>query len=967
VFRITLGVILLSTLLFQGLRAQDPFYYHYDTEIGLPSSEVYDVAFDDQGVGWFPTDRGLASYNGYEFKVYTTRDGLTNNTVLDFNKDPQGRIWMMTLDGSISYLDQGKVYAFAGNDSLGGVRNRDGLVQGLVWDRQGRTIFWFNPHSDRAETFYRWDPQYQSLESYSFDCLAKEYPSRSLAFSEILDVGHGWIPQEKVYNLNMVSDSLFMFTKGYSPTVLYWQVAGQNNSLDSLAFPGLVHSYLVDEGGELWVGSSMGLYHFKDYQSHSTPKVYFEKLAISRLKKDQEGNFWISSLSDGLRCIPSFKFQYPPALDQTSLTQTCLSLANTDHYLVVGGMAGQLMVVDTALQVRTLINNPNDFGKYNNPHMSPQGVSFPGLTVFEDAQGDIQTTQYKAISGRHTIILNDSMYSDLGDARVSFKNMLTGEYHRCFIPAQFSRRVISAYPTDSCIWMGSMSGLIQVGLSPDNFSIEKRDYGVSALSERINDLKGDSFGRLFAGTSGNGLVVVDQGHPYVFQEEDGLVSNMINRLWVENETTIWLATNRGLDRVEFEMGDILRIKKINHINSLDGLPNHFIRDIIIWEDKVWLATNSGLIYFEPDRVIQDKLPLPTVRFETIRFGETIYPAHSKPVLDWDKNKLVIDFVAISYAKPNTHPFYRYRLLGSDTTWNYTNNRRIQFPGLPSGEYTFEVTACNRFHEWNPQPTTFQFSIRPHFSRTWWFQGLVLVGFALLLLGGVYLRSRQRRAKEVQLRFLQEAKLKTREAELAALRNQMNPHFVFNTLNAIQNFIFRQDAPNASYYLGRFAKLMRDGLEFSLKPFIPLSEELDFLNTYLELESLRFPNRFDFEIQIDETLNPEQIELPPFLFQPILENAIKHGFKEIDYKGKLIIQITGNSDRDIKVTILDNGSGLPSVPIAKRSPRLYPSRGLQIVQNHMDLVNNNIESASFIFRNRSSCSGTESIFTFSFSA
>lgn len=964
-FRTTLGFILLLSLHCQEICAQSPFHYHYDTEAGLPSSEVYDVAFDDQGVAWFPTDRGLCSYNGYEFEVFTTHDGLTNNTILDFKKDPSGRIWMMTLDGSICFLDDGVIKPFQGNDSLGGVGNRKFLVQNLVWDQQGRMVFWHRKTNLNKESYYRWDPQNASLKSFTFAHLATEYPVFKLSDVSFLNLGKDLIPEYGWGQFSVISDSTILYTKGHQPTVLFWEENGPNSTVDSINFPGLIHSFYFDEEDGLWVGSSLGLYHFKDFKSHSPPTVYFEKLAISRLSRDREGNYWVSSLSDGVRCIPSFKFKYPSHQESISLTQTCLSLAKTDHFLIVGGMTGQLLVVDSTLQVQTVFNNPNDFGRYNNPHGSPTGVNYPGVTIKEKPDKDGVQFLENQTRGRHTIELNDSIRCSLSDSRIVWENTRTGE-EKDFSPlTHFPRRIISALETDSCIWIGSLSGLIRLGLDPGDFKMEWDDYGILPLRERINDLKGDSLGRLFAGTSGNGLVILENGQVHVFQEKDGLSSNMINRLWIENDHTVWLATNRGVDRLVFDPEDNFRIVKLNRINSLDGLPSHFIRDIIIWKEKVWVATNSGLIYFDPEEVIKNTLPLPEVTFDEIRVNNTIYNPNSSLELDYNENNLSIGFLAISYAQPNTHPFYRYRLSGSDTSWNYTNSRRIQYPGLPSGDYLFEVGACNRLQVWSPNPARFQFSIHPHFSKAWWFQGLVFLGLTLLIGGVAYLRNRQRTLKEVQLRTLQAAKLKTKEAELAALRNQMNPHFVFNTLNAIQNFIFRKDAPKASYYLGKFAKLMRDGLEFSLQPFIPLSEELEFLHTYLELEALRFPDRFEYEIQIDEGLNPDQIELPPFLFQPILENAIKHGFKGINYKGKLMIHIAGVSNQDITVTIQDNGSGIPQKVTSKRSPSLYPSRGLQIVQNHIELINNNIGGASFTFRNRPSGMGTESIFIFSF--
>jgi len=957
-----LEVILLSLFPCLNAWAQSPFSYHFDTESGLPSSEIYDIAFDDEGIGWFATDRGLAAYNGYEFEVYTTQNGLSNNTILYFKKDPWGKIWMVALDGSISYLDEGEIYSFAGNDSLGGIQKRNWLIHDLVWDEQGRMIFWHNA-SSKVDHYYRWDPRDQTLERYDYECLAVEYSPHHLNRVCYLDVGHGYVTEPGFRRFTMLPDGSSLYTNINHPTVLYRERDKGIQPLDSLRFPGLIHSFYPDPEGGTWVCTSKGLYYFEDLALSQATATYFEGTAISRISRDTEGNYWASSLSEGIHCIPSFAFQTPETSDSTSLSQTCISFAQAEGYLFVGTMAGQLLVVDSNLQVYTLYEDPNFFGKLNDPHVSLQQVHFPGITITppSDEEG-FQMTETNRL-GRHIFALNDSTRCTIGHGKITWENTSTKVLEKILVSGSFSRRMISALQTDSCFWIGSITGLIRLHPQPDSFQIEMVDFGIPAIRSRINDLKGDAEGRLYVGTCGNGLVIVDHGQHLIIQEKDGLSSNMINRLWVEDKHTVWLATNQGLDRIVFAGSNRLELERIDRIHSIDGLPSPFVRDVTAWQGKIWAATNAGLVYFDPETVIQESAPIPKVRFQSIAFNHQSFSTLATPILASDENNLSIEFLAVCHNKSSAHPFYRYRLKGTDTTWNYTHNRRVQFPGLPSGNYLFEVSACNRFQEWDPEPARFQFSIRPHFSRTWWFQSLIILVIAILISSGVLFRSRQKRLKTEQRHLLQSAKLKTREAELAALRNQMNPHFVFNTLNAIQNFIFRKDTHKASYFLGSFAKLIRDGLEFSLQQFVPLSDELKFLDTYLELESLRFPNRFDYEICVEDGLNPDEIKLPPFLFQPILENAIKHGFKGIQYKGKLSIHISGSSDLDIQVTIRDNGSGISTTRIPKRSP--YPSRGLQIVQNHISLINNNIRQASFTFSNRSDRPGTESIFIFSF--
>ncbi len=127
--RLTFLLVLLIPLQWLPTSAQTPYHIEFNTENGLPSSEVYDVEFDHQGRAWFPTDRGLCVYNGYEFKVYTTKEGLPNNCVLEIRRGPNGELWFLTLDGKLSYLEKDNIVQFAGNDLIAEINKGNWLIR----------------------------------------------------------------------------------------------------------------------------------------------------------------------------------------------------------------------------------------------------------------------------------------------------------------------------------------------------------------------------------------------------------------------------------------------------------------------------------------------------------------------------------------------------------------------------------------------------------------------------------------------------------------------------------------------------------------------------------------------------------------------------------------------------------------------------------------------------------------------
>ena len=170
-----------------------------------------------------------------------------------------------------------------------------------------------------------------------------------------------------------------------------------------------------------------------------------------------------------------------------------------------------------------------------------------------------------------------------------------------------------------------------------------------------------------------------------------------------------------------------------------------------------------------------------------------------------------------------------------------------------------------------------------------------------------------------------------------LRNQMNPHFIFNSLTAIQSFVYKNEPKAAGKYIASFAKLVRAILENSREEYISMSKEIQWLENYLNLQSLRFDNQFDYTVQLDENLDKEAVFIPPMLAQPFIENALEHGLSDIDYKGKLDIQFNLTKD-SLEVRVLDNGIGLDI--LNNSSNNKHVSLATTITKERLSFLNQN---------------------------
>ncbi|RMZ59143.1 histidine kinase [Chryseobacterium nematophagum] len=188
------------------------------------------------------------------------------------------------------------------------------------------------------------------------------------------------------------------------------------------------------------------------------------------------------------------------------------------------------------------------------------------------------------------------------------------------------------------------------------------------------------------------------------------------------------------------------------------------------------------------------------------------------------------------------------------------------------------------------------------------------------------------------RTLKKVQIKNKKIALQSLRREMNPHFIFNSLNSVNHFIATNNELEANQYLTKFSKLMRGVMENSTEDFIPFQQELDLLHNYLALEKTRFPDKFEYEITVDENLSMHSLQVPGMLVQPFLENAIWHGLRYRSEKGFLKLCFEKDS-QNLKITIEDNGIGIEESKKQKtQHQKSREGRGMKNTLERIALLN-----------------------------
>ncbi len=945
---------LLLYLFSSSVSGQDPYYINYDTKDGLPSSEVHAVEVDPNGMVWFATDRGVCSFNGYEFKTYSTDDGLANNSTLAIWKDRKGNFWFPGLDGSLSIYDHKKFYPYKWNDTLKATIHRP---ENISWDHEGNLFFWRS--KSRLRTKYSIDNNTGKVSQAPFGYLAKKFSVLEMENTRFIDMDGYYLPDDEAYSGPLVikTDTIIYYNQKVIEDSDLEQVIFKNSAKTNITeyhdLNATILNIKKEKDGSILICTKKGLFRFQKGNFKKVPIRYFHELSITDVAIDFEGNYWLTTLQNGIFKVPSFKFESIRTPLNIYSFENLLSIAKLKHHIIIGSANGSLFVIDDNFIMQKIGTDKID-EQYWFSSTFNNFAYFKGLQILEENhQLHFSKIPTSVISYPGVYKLKNGDFFSVGFFEI---RIFSSKFKTLYYPGYtFKKRIESVIEKDNKIWFGTADGL---------FSIKDRQYHdiINESNEniqfqvRIKDLKLDNHDNLWVSTIGNGIIYKTPDTTYQIAVTNGLNSNLVNQIYVENDSSIWIATNQGLNNLIYNYDEKkLLKKKITSYTTTDGLLSNYINSVTKWKDRIWLATNKGINFFDPES--QDNtLPPPKIFFEEVTVNDSIYNIDDSLNLNFDQNDLYFKFTGISYRKQKDNPFYRYRLLSenADTTWYFTNNRDVRFNDLQAGKYTFEAAAQNKYGQWSEQPIIYHFIIQPHYTKTLWFRLLSLFAILGVIAYMIQTRSNRIRLREEQKRKLQEAELKTKDAELQALRNQMNPHFVFNALNSIQNFVFKNDAKKANYYLSRFSKLMRDGLQFARLKYISLKEEVIFLNTYLELEKMRFPDKFQYRIIVDEEIPTNKYFIPPLLFQPILENAVKHAFKNIDYEGMLEIHFEEKVPGELlKITITDNGDGFNIESVNKTTKSKNKSLGLEIISNQIALLNSEGKDrkASFQIFNR----------------
>ena len=962
-------IIFLSLLFTTEVVAQQTLYRHFTVEDGLPSLTVHQIVQDHQGYIWFATDKGIGKYDGYQFTNFTIKNGLPSNNIREFFVDTQNRIWLIGDGQKVTYIQNNSIITVKAPIENITIKEK-GIHQGKenIWIDSEEGIFYFE--KNKLKTF--------DLPNSNWNFLGLNDNNEKLFYTdngEIFnenDVNHTFsIP---LNSEDSIDSRIFQWEKDW----IYFETENQlyflntQNENDTLVPVNLSSAMSIAQQRPPFLVARRDIGYLDKNNTIQKEYIHNANFRLQGAFKDREENWWLSSANDGVYLLSANAqlaktFNTSNGLDDHFVTAVTKDKDGTTYIGTENGDLYSLDLIENYPNLHSLNNARNikslqaneDFlfvGSKKGLHLldienfnfDDFGFGFAADLILVNCAAPSCSFQKNSqnffISGdlgqvNNLFLKENKLYiaSETGVWLMILDGKNTYEIHQ--LTDNFAH---SAVVTSDKLYTSTSTGVFEYQFENEH-SLSKSK---SLLSYPTLHLALGNDDDIWFGTDGYGVFHYKNKKAKLIASTS---RDIVEKIIIDQEENVWAATNFGVKKIVAKNGEYM----VRPYQVADGLPTRETSTLYSDQQNIYIGTNRGL-------TILDKLKLSNNQATPPVFITRLF-INNKPVelkkrfrLPYFKNNLSIEFVGIS-IKSNKQLTYQYKLTGSDRKWQTTQNNELSFRGLSPKRYTFHIRAIDVEGKASEEKII-QLHIIPPFWQTLWFRAILTV----LICAGLYWliqnrirateKKEQEKAQIQQERTVLQLKVAEEKAEVERINNelakskletlqaQMNPHFAYNALTSIQKLVLKKDNKTANKYLVKFARLMRQFLEASKETYIPLHKEIELLQLYIEMEQLRFKDKFEVKYEIDPHVNLMKVPIPSMLLQVFVENAINHGLVYKEDKGLLLFKV--KKDREQIICIVeDDGIGRKKAQeIKKQSAGSYKGLGMKITYERVKYLN-----------------------------
>lgn len=876
----------------------------------VPSSGINIIFPDSSGYIWIGTNDGLFRWDGYRAKKYPVVEGIKHLNITALTQDKNGIIWAGCADGSIYQTSGQKLQNWKLPDS-----SVFSVINDLLFDKGGK-LWW---GTNGSGLFY-----FDGKKTTQIG-MKDGLPDNYIYTVERGYFGEIWATTDRGVAICKIWENIFELS-------YFDKSSGLNDDI--------VRVVKKDENGNMWLGfHEGGICYYNNLTKLFTPVIDpsgNETGQINSITCDLNGT-WVTSQHQGLLYIS--ESQHPKVIQHVQIHGESIP---TKIEKVFKDNLGNLWILDkNGLFVSSAGAFTRISKKSNFKTSKAKAIVNVGKDSFWTAEHHTITEVTKTETKKYLsgfINETSTITSMKADEKGNFWIGTFGDGVVVFDPKTKKHRfiteknglvnnsVLDISIRQDEVWiatLGGASNLTAKDIDGRNFQINSFDKESGLGNNFIYNILQDSKGRVWFGTDGNGLVKFENNGFTFYDEKSGLEDDVVYSIAEDSDGDLWLSTAFSgvfhFDGLNFHnyttaegligtnifslacKDEFIFILTENGLEILNKTTDIFtsineeldlkkvnadLNKVYSADDLICFVTEQGIIHINT-RQFSIYPGLPSLTIDKVSINLEPVRIEKVTELNHDENKLEFEYNGFWYMAPGKI-HYSTRLIGYDSVREATYDRRSSYANLSPGKYKFEVQAYldNIASEANPVSINFQI-LKPIYFR-WWFILLVAIFFLFFLFWMIRLR-------EKQLKLAEARKKEKLEFEFQTLKNQINPHFLFNSFSTLISII--EENPNiAVEYTEKLSDFFRNIIEVKEQELIPLKEELEMMRNYFYIQHKRFGNNFSLKIELDEFLN--QSKIPPLTLQLLAENAIKHN---IVSKTKPLVVKISNNDKFIIVS------------------------------------------------------------------
>jgi len=915
--------ILLHWLLFFAglpvLSAQQLVFKNIGIDEGVPATEVYHLFQDHKGYVWVFTEYGIVKHNGAMF-IPTCTNIPFNESVVYSVTEFEGKMYFVNSKARIYQIRNDSAFCVLGIEAI--------TKEILTTNEVSCDLFLDVSANLYLTTFYK---TYKIPKStYTIDggtsiSQSENKSSKGVknlhlikAINKITGKNYLKVIDHFGNNIRDLPDNKYpMERSDIINTEKGWYLSrafsidffNKNGDLSSRIFENGMICFKRSLNGHLWIGlANAGLIELDE--NLNIIEHYFGNMTVSDVLFDDQSGMWVSTIEKGV--FYSKNVDHVSYSNIAELKECITFLKVLNGKLFIGTATGDLFVKENERITQVdLAGNKS----YLTDLIEFEGIYYLGtkqaiLTISPDLK---KVAPFPKVLNCYAFAkdLNDELILISGSAvhkklrgKNDFKRYGVDQNPRCIVK-RFEHEFFVSTLKGCFLWKNELN--CPAYLKP-------------LADKNISKLKIDQEKNLWICTKGDGLYCLSPQNKLT--KYTNVPSKVIYDITFAANGMVFLSTNKGA----FVTYSKNLARPFQWILMLDEESV----STSLYQNDIYIATKTGLTKLNARKLFQEthyRFHLESIVID----GKKIPKRYFKS--DYDHNNIYFNFDVIAYSFPYKKLYYR--LEGNSSFVGVVNGTQLHLQNLAPGQYTLYVYPKMNLKNAKKQVIKCSFYITPAFWQTNVFGVIVFISIICSIVVFSWIVFYQIRKKQERKTAVEKV---LAEYRLTALKAQINPHFMSNSLVAIQQLILTEQTDKANLYIAKFSLLIRYLLNYSDQSVSSLKNEIDMINLYVELEQLRFGDRFLFMIEIDPEMNLNEIYIPALITQPLIENAIWHGLLTLpaDSKPQLKLRITMNADH-LQLLIEDNGVKLFS-PASKETFNGRKSKGTSLIRNRLHSLN-----------------------------